>query len=194
MAAFVLGNGISRREVNVDDLMTQGTVYGCNALYRTCSPHVLVATDQQISKDIQESGYAKNNRFHTRRPLPNLGALTVPKEYFGFSSGPVAVALAAQDSHDPIYLIGFDMGPDPQGRFNNIYAGTEFYKPQNSTPTFTGNWVRQLQRIMVDHSRQSFVRICGDTTAEIPELLNITNLVHLGMQEFLTSINNTKET
>jgi len=31
---FVLGNGESRKNVNLDDLKSVGPVYGCNALYR----------------------------------------------------------------------------------------------------------------------------------------------------------------
>jgi len=194
MAAFVLGNGVSRRCVDVANLARQGAVYGCNALYRTHTPSVLVATDQHIAREIQESGYARLHRFYTRRPLAKLGALTVPREYFGFSSGPIAVALAAQDNHDPVYLIGFDMGPDQQGQFNNIYAGTEFYKPINSSPTFVGNWVRQIQRVLADHPVQTFVRVQGDTTADIAELQNIRNLQHINLAEFLARINTVEET
>lgn len=189
MTAFVLGNGISRKDIDPAELAKHGDVYGCNALYRTYSPTVLVATDQHIARQIQESGYSQNHRFYTRRPLKGLAALSVPKEYFGFSSGPTAVALAAKDQHDPIYLLGFDMGPDQQGNFNNLYVGTEFYKANGSTPTYTGNWVKQLIRIMGDAANQRFVRVYGATTAKISELDRAKNLKHLDMVQFLTSIN-----
>lgn len=194
MTAFVLGNGISRLSVDVEKLQSQGDVYGCNALYRTHRPTALIATDQHIAREIQESGYSKINRFYTRRPLPKLGANTVPREYFGFSSGPIAVAIAARDGHDPIYLIGFDMGPTISGRFNNVYAGTQFYKAENSDPTFTGNWVRQMQRVLGDHVKQRFVRVMGETTADLPELASIRNLETVPMSEFLASINTREET
>jgi hypothetical protein len=193
MTAFVLGNGVSRLEVPIDTLKKLGDVYGCNALYRTHVPTALVATDQHIAREIQESGYSKHNRFYTRRPLPKLGAHAVPREYFGYSSGPIACAVAARDSHDPIFLIGFDMGPTDQGKFNNIYAGTQFYKPQNSEPTFTGNWVRQLQRILTDHTKQQFVRVMGSTTAQINELDAVKNLLSMPMHDFLASINTREE-
>lgn len=193
MTAFVLGNGVSRLEVPIDTLKKLGDVYGCNALYRTHVPTALVATDQHIAREIQESGYSKHNRFYTRRPLPKLGAHAVPREYFGYSSGPIACAVAARDSHDPIFLIGFDMGPTDQGKFNNIYAGTQFYKPQNSEPTFTGNWVRQLQRILTDHTKQQFVRVMGSTTAQITELDAVKNLLSMPMHDFLASINTCEE-
>lgn len=192
MAAFVLGNGVSREAVDVNGLLALGPVYGCNAIYRTHQVTVLVATDQPIARAIQDSGYPKNNRFYTRRPIPGLGAIPVPKEYFGYSSGPIATALAAQDRNRRIYLLGFDMGPN-QDRFNNVYAGTEFYKPVGAVPTYTGNWVRQIQRVIKDHPNIEFMRVCGATTAGIPELENISNLAHLDLATFLERINNRKD-
>lgn len=193
MAVFVLGNGRSRECVDIDRLQKLAPVYGCNALYRTHAPTVLVATDQHIARTIQDSGYARQHRFYTRRPLPKSGAQPVPRQYFGFSSGPMAVALAAEDRHDPIYLIGFDLGADSTGRFNNVYAGTEFYKALDSEPTFTGNWVRQLHRVITDHPQQQFKRVRGAVTADIAELATLVNLTHLDMTEFLASINNAKD-
>jgi hypothetical protein len=185
MAAFVLGNGISRRHIEVDTLLKLGTVYGCNALYRTHTPHVLVATDQPISTQIQESGYSARNKFYTRRPINSLGAHRVPQPYFGFSSGPIATGIAAGDGHKTIYLLGFDMGPAANGLFNNVYADTEFYKQTLAKPTFTGNWVKQLISVTKDFPNQQFVRVCGDTTAVIPDLQALANMKSMPIAEFV---------
>ena len=187
--AFVLGNGISRLDIPLAVMQQQGTVYGCNALYRDFVPDVLVSTDRAIATHIQESGYAKIHRFHTRRPLPDSGARPVPSQYFGYSSGPIAVSLAAQDNHSLIYLVGFDMGPTADNKFNNIYAGTEFYKATGATPTFTGNWIKQITRVLEDYPRVQFVRLCGTTTARIAELDKISNLKHQDIAKFLHRIN-----
>lgn len=191
--AFVLGNGISRKSVDLTVLKEHGTVYGCNAVYREFVPDVLVATDKPISTQIQETGYSCKNRFYTRRPIEGLGAWTVPKEYFGYSSGPLATSIAALDGNRRIYLLGFDMGPTADQKFNNLYAGTEFYKTPESSPTFTGNWVRQLSRIITDYKRTRFFRICGPTTARISELEALNNLEHQDLAQFLDRINNKKD-
>lgn len=193
MTAFVLGNGVSRNAIDIDQLMRQGLVYGCNALYRSHTPNVLVATDAPIARVIQDHGYCKNYRFYTRRPLPGSGALTIPKHLFGYSSGPVAAGLAAQDGSDPIFLIGFDLGAGQDGRFNNIYAGTEFYKNQGAPATYTGNWSRQLAKIMREHTNQQFIRVFGDTTAHIAEFDGIANLRVTSIRDFLAFINTGKE-
>ena len=191
--AFVLGNGVSRCNVSIAAMADCGAVYGCNALYREHAPDVLVATDRPIAEHIQHSGYSAQHRFYTRRPLPGLGALTVPAAYFGYSSGPIAVAIAAQDQHSRVYLVGFDLGPTEQNSFNNVYAGTDFYKPCGALPTFAGNWVKQLVRIAKDHATTQFVRVCGATTARMAELESVPNLDHVELSTFVDRINNKKD-
>jgi hypothetical protein len=191
--AFVLGNGISRQGIDLEQLKKIGTVYGCNALYREFTPDVLVATDRPISAEIQETGYAKTNKFYTRRPFPDSGALTVPKEYYGYSSGPNALGIAALDGHVHIYLLGFDLGPTTDQRFNNIYANTKFYKTSAQPPTFTGNWVKQIVKIAQDFSKTNFIRLTGPTTARIADLELVKNLSHQDLALFVDRINNKKD-
>jgi len=193
MTAFVLGNGVSRADIDVNALQVAGSVYGCNALYRTHAVTALVATDRPIAEEIQRSGYAQRHRFYTRRPLPDSGAQRVPEQYFGYSSGPIATALAAQDGHPEIYLLGFDMGPGQDGRFNNMYADTQFYKKLGSQPTYTGNWIRQMMRVIRDHSNQIFVRVHGPTTQEIPEFERLLNCRRDTLDEFRLALNTPKE-
>jgi hypothetical protein len=192
-AAFVLGNGRSRLAANLHDLRPRGMIYGCNALYREFAPDVLVSTDRPISERIQQEGYALANRMYTRKPMAGRGALVVPQDYYGFSSGPIAVAQAALDGNCVIYMLGFDLGPLPSNGFNNVYADTEFYKKSSAKPTFTGNWIRQLSQIMKKFPNTRFVRVTGDTTATITEFANVHNHCSMAMVEFLDRINNLKD-
>lgn len=187
--AFVIGNGISRNGLELDKLKTHGAIYGCNALYRDFTPDVLVATDKPIAEHIESTGYPLSNKFYTRRPTLSSGALTVPKPYYGFSSGPIAVALAAQEQYRKIYLVGFDMGPTADNKFNNLYADSEFYKTTGSFPTYTGNWVKQIQKVCGDFPETKFVRVVGKTTARLTELDGIKNMVHLPIQQFIQQLN-----
>ena len=183
-AAFVLGNGVSRQAVDLTQLKTLGTTYGCNAIFREFVPDVLISTDTPISERIQSEGYSQQHVHYTRKPLSDSGARRIAQKYFGYSSGPVAVGQAALDGAVAIYLVGFDMGPTRNGRFNNCYADTEFYKKSSANPTFTGNWVSQLKIIARDFPKVSFFRITGDTTAEIRDLLGVANLAHMTMADF----------
>jgi hypothetical protein len=191
--AFVLGNGISRQCIDPAVLTQAGTIYGCNALYRTFAPDVLVSTDTAISEAIQHSGYSQTNVHYTRKPIPGLGSLKIPQDYYGYSSGPAAAALAAEAAHSRIYLLGFDMGPDQTGKFNNLYADTEFYKKSSAAATYTGNWIRQIVSIAEKFTNVTFIRIVGDTTAVIDQFNTIANIQHMPLKDLADRINNTKD-
>jgi len=191
--AFCLANGISRQTLDLAWLHHYGKIYGCNSLYKDFEPDVLVATDAPISGRIQDSGYSQRRVFYTRRCHPNSGARQIPKKYYGNSSGPVAAALAALDGHSRVFLLGYDLGPDNSGQFNNVYAGTEFYKARGTPPTFTGNWIKQLSTAIKDFPDVKWIRVYGETTMKHQELDILPNLEHLEMSAFLARINKQKE-
>lgn len=188
--AFVLGNGLSRTEIDLCLLKQVGKIYGCNALYREFEPDVLVATDRPIAEKIQESGYSLKNTFYTRKPVAGKGAIRIPQKYWAYSSGPVALAIAAEHQYTNIYLLGFDLGPTADNKFNNVYADTEFYKTSQSVPTYTRNWVQQIVNTVNEFSEIQFVRVCGETTAKISEFDGLRNLEQLSVTEFLKQLNN----
>ena len=122
---------------------------------------------------------------YTRNPQPGLGAKPIPQPYFGYSSGPIALALAADADHTVMYIVGFDMGPNQNGKFNNVYADTEFYKKSSAAPTYTGNWARQMTTIMRNYPYKNFIRIIGSTTAQVQEFSNVPNLISMTVLDFL---------
>jgi hypothetical protein len=187
--AFVLGNGKSRLQVNLNELKTHGKIYGCNALYRDFTPDVLVSTDRPMATEIEKSGYPLHNEFWTRNPTPNNFAKKIDIN-FGYSSGPIAVSLAARNEHRPIYLLGFDLIGD-SGKINNVYAGTSNYRPLNEKETYWGNWLNQIHTIMKDQfPRSKFIR-CVDKEGFSPqEWKMLHNYSEITYEEFLHSINN----
>ena len=58
---FLIGNGESRKDFDLEQLRPHGRIYGCNALYRDFTPDVLCAVDYGISHEIYQSGYTKEN-------------------------------------------------------------------------------------------------------------------------------------
>jgi len=63
---FCLGNGESRKGLDLNKLKPHGKIYGCNALYRDFTPDVLVGVDQGIMHEIYHSGYCHNNECYFR--------------------------------------------------------------------------------------------------------------------------------
>jgi len=186
MIAFVLGNGKSRLAVDLNQLKTHGQVYGCNALYKEFTPDVLVATDPGISEEIQRSGYALANKFYTRKPLSESGANQI-REFYGYSSGPVALSLACKDKNHKIFMLGFDLN-SVDGKFNNVYAGQQWYKEANAEPTYYGNWVKQIAEIANNYPVQ-IVRVTENSYVD-PKEWQMIRKVSITM--FLDAINNNK--
>lgn len=183
--AFVLGNGKSRLAVDLNSLRPYGKIYGCNALYRDFVPDVLVATDPEISTAIMESGYAKENVFYTRKPIDGSGARKIVKNY-GFSSGPIVLGLALDDNPEKLFILGFDLDSKDQ-RFNNVYAGTDFYKPIGSKETHYGNWINQVADLTKGRSNR-IVRVNENNL--VPDKWK--HIRHVNLRDFLDAINNSK--
>ena len=74
MNVFLIGNGESRKELDLNKLKLKGKVYGCNALYRDFTPDVLISVDHGIMHEIYHSGYAYKNEtwFRDWNKLPGM--------------------------------------------------------------------------------------------------------------------------
>ena len=186
--AFILGNGKSRLTVDLTKLSPLGATYGCNWLCKTFTPDCLVSTDRPIADSIQQSGYAQKHRFHTRKPIVDLGGKHLTNDYKGFSSGPNAAALACIDGHSDIYLIGMDLGTT-NGMFNNVYVDTQFYKKELDPPTYAGNWINQLVKLTEDYPNRQFYRVEGVESAFVKQFNKIANMRILSMDKFLEMVN-----
>lgn len=68
-----LGNGESRKGLNLDKLITKYTIYGCNGLYREFTPDIMFCNDGGMTREIQKSGYAKKHEVRTRRETGRVG-------------------------------------------------------------------------------------------------------------------------
>lgn len=186
--AFVLGNGRSRLNYPLHELKTHGKIYGCNALYRDFTPDVLVATDKHMADEIEKTEYPKYNEFWTRNPT-NVCSRKIDVNY-GYSSGPIAVTLAARNEHKKIYLIGFDL-IGIKGQINNVYAGTPNYRPAHDKETYWGNWDNQLFSIMKDQFHQTrFIRVKHEDTYTPENWKKLPNYKEQEFQDFLRCINN----
>ena len=106
MKSFIIGNGKSRKDFDLDALSFYGKTYGCNALYRDWSPDVLIAHDQEMVDEIVESDY--NNKHICILGEPKEGDLC----YKWFAGTHAIYETCTVDKPDEVYLIGFDFDTD----------------------------------------------------------------------------------
>tara|TARA_B100000085_G_scaffold285242_1_gene320606 strand:- start:5134 stop:5721 length:588 start_codon:yes stop_codon:yes gene_type:complete len=188
--AFILGNGITRLEIDCAGLLDYGTVYGCNRIYEEFAPNVLVSTDAGMAQEIQQSGYSASNIHYTRshHKIRNSGAHVLPKDIHGYSSGPAALALAAQSEANYLFLIGMDL-KGVNNKINNIYAGTQHYKPKNADAMYFGNWVDQLNRIIQQTQNKRFMQVNPLNNFTDDSLRKNSNFETMSLDEFKRMIN-----
>ena len=190
MTAFVIGNGLSRKGIDLNKL--DGTTYGCNWLYTEFRPDVLVATDYSISIHIQNSPYPKYNTFYTRKAYAKSGALQLRSQFKNWASGPNAVQLAVYDKHDTIVLLGFDFGGTEN--FNNVYAGTQFYKESKSISTYSGSWKHQISKVISMNDSVNFKIVTGlETCHSVNKFNQYKNATIITTDEFCKEYQDNKD-
>jgi len=185
--AFVIGNGLSRKPINVEELSLIGKTYGCNALYRTFSPDYLVAVDVKMILEINKSGYQHKNEVWTNpnKSYVGLKNLNFFQPSKGWSSGPTALWLASQHEYDTIFILGFDYRGVNDGKsFNNIYADSANYKKSTDSATFFGNWLRQTTTVLKEKPNTKFYRVIASDNYIPPELNKFDNLEHILVEDF----------
>ena len=195
--AFVLGNGESRRGIDINDLKQKGSVYACNGVYRTHQPHWLVAVDPKMMLEIAESDYVVHNKVYSNfnsqyNKVPKLlDHVTWSKPSLGWSSGPTALRLACDHGFKEIYILGFDYQGHSEAsnknrfRFNNVFKDTRNYKKGNDEATFYGNWMNQTKKCLDEYKHIKFHRVIPTGWFKPKDIDWKENIDHPTTEEFL---------
>ena len=146
--AYIIGNGPSRKNFNLEKLRATGQTYGCNALYRDFLPDFIFSVDTKMTvkmcedhvgeKTIHYAPSLEVNRSYSKNMLH-----LIPNNPH-WISGNVAFWTACVHGHKNIYLIGFDFREYGKGELNNIYQDTENYGPRPGDSIFEG-WLKQFR-------------------------------------------------
>jgi hypothetical protein len=128
--AFIIGNGTSRKDFNLENLRGAGTIFGCNALYRQFVPDYIVSIDEGIIKEIRESSFSKE-----RFIVPPMEEQWEPAECNPYrprsNAGINAMREAIKMGHNVLICFGFDfMLQDATQSVSNMYDGTKNYGPE----------------------------------------------------------------
>ena len=195
--AFVLGNGESRRGIDINDLKQKGSVYACNGVYRTHQPHWLVAVDPKMMLEIAESDYVVHNKVYSNfnsqynKVSKLMDHVTWSKPSLGWSSGPTALRLACDHGFKEIYILGFDYQGHSEAsnknrfRFNNVFKDTRNYKKGNDEATFYGNWMNQTKKCLDEYKHIRFHRVIPTGWFKPKDIDWKENIDHPTTEEFL---------
>lgn len=125
--AFIVGNGKSREQVDLSSLRPFGTIYGCNALYRTFEPDFLIAIDPMMIKEIKKSNFPKEKFI-----VPPSAEHYEPAECNRYqprsNAGMNAILEAIKHGKKDLLCFGFDfIWTDKNKSISNIFDGSPNY-------------------------------------------------------------------
>jgi len=164
--AIVIGNGESRKDLDLTRINRLHTIIGCNALHRDIEVDHLVCVDIKMAVEALNNTSIKNTKIYTRTRWVKEGLLSVPKlPYSGslrldqeehWGSGPYALLLACNLKFNEIVLIGFDLYGCGD-RINNIYKNSINYKGNLSPAVDHSYWVYQIAKIFEHFPNIKFI-------------------------------------
>lgn len=156
--AFIIGNGPSRKDFDLNLLKDKGTTFGCNAVYRDFKTDYLVAIDPDLITEIHGSDYPPH-----RFIVPQEWEQYEPAEFNPVktrsNAGMNAMSEAIKKGHSTLYCLGFDfLVVDPAISLGNIYDGTPGYgKEVRATERDNEGRTRYLQWFVRKHRSVSFI-------------------------------------
>ena len=184
MKSLVIGNGESRKHINLKNFSKDHTLIGCNAIHRDLEVDHLVCCDRRMVEEAVHSPntintkiYArhdwfkyyrkiqKDKRIHQVPQLPYKGNLKQDHPVH-WGSGTYAVLLAATLSND-VSLVGFDLYPINE-KVNNVYKNTTNYSKSQSNPVDYSFWEYQIGKVFKSFSEVNFI-VYNDANWQMPK-------------------------
>lgn len=136
--AFIIGNGKSRENFDLEQLRPHGHIYGCNALYRNFAPDYLIAIDDPIAEEIKEAIHNEDFPDQTKFIHPVMEEQFEDPQYNPFSrnrsnAGMNAMIEAIRHGKTLLICLGLDFILNDKLTTGNMYDGTNAYGPETRT-------------------------------------------------------------
>lgn len=177
----VIGNGISRKNIDLWQLKKHYIVYGCNAIYREYQPDILFCVDDRMCNELHVSGYSKVHTVITpnKYSCPSATHIKINSNWKKWNCGALACLYAATQEPKTIYLIGFDIGGE-EG-YRNMYEGSIHYSSRGTERHFTVESITKKQLLWTFHSFSDiqFRRIGGVGIQEFDRCRNYKRIEKL---------------
>jgi len=186
-AACVIGNGPSRKLLDLYDIHRCMTTYGCNALYRDFIPHYLISMDIFMVREILGNNIHYKTKFYTQHTnhIDDMARDGHPINFVWgqretLDSGNTALRIALKNNHDIVYMIGFDYMVDND--IPNIYTDSPNYYKSNQYPapeSQNTRWRGRLSSILKEFNKIKVVRVTTN-----PINLKHDNFLEITINEF----------
>ena len=159
--ALVIGNGESRRSIDLEDYRKDHILVGCNAIHRDLEVDHLICCDKRMAEEAARSTdiptiYTRSDwithfksTYRNVEQLPELPYIGTLKQDqpINWGSGVYALLLATTLPVDTITVIGFDLYPT-NTTVNNLYKDTVNYAKSSSKPVDYSYWIYQTAKLI----------------------------------------------
>ena len=186
----MIGNGPSRKELDLHCINATMHTYGCNVLYRDFMPNYLISMDWPIVLEILENDIHHRTNFYTQDNANFNHVSSEKKERINWlknmarrlDSGNSALEVALDHEYEIIYMIGFDYNTDD--KLPNVYHGTKNYARNSTVPaaeSMAREWQQRLRNLIKQYPDTQIIRVNGSNTA-----MNIdaTNYSEITIEQF----------
>ena len=184
--AFIIGNGPTRLDVNLHDLVGKGKIYGCNALYRDFDQFdYLIVIDEQFKKLI-EAGGKEGVVEGTKLILPPDEECVEETTGRRSNAGMNAMREAIRHGATKLFCLGFDfIIKDEVANTDNVYKGTDGYgKETHATYEDSKHRVNYLHWFMNQNKDVRFTFIVPDPIEIFNIGLNTDNVFGMTINNF----------
>jgi hypothetical protein len=189
--AIIVGNGKSRKEIDLNQLVGQGEIYGCNALYRDFNGwDYLVAIDDRMIAEITKAAESPDSNIS--------GDIIFPPEEERYevttgrrsNSGMNAMLEAIRRNNNVLYCIGFDFILNGEDSVDNIYLDTEGYEAHTQQGLQQANYnrVKYLEWFATQFPEVKFIFVIPQGSQT--KVINAPNVYGQFMNTFLDKIKN----
>ena len=163
--AVVIGNGESRRSIDIQSLTGKILLVGCNALHRDAVVNHLICCDDRMVREAVENPNTSSTFIHVRehsyqwfrkvQKRKNIILLpSIPEQEHNridqprnWGSGTYALLVASQQIDiKKIYLLGFDLYGNDR-LVNNLYKNTNNYSSGGSHAIDPSYWIWQTAKV-----------------------------------------------
>ena len=182
MIAFIIGNGVSRKPIDLHQLKNEGTIFGCNALYRDFPDYdYLISIDNEIIDEVTVE--AKDERLiippeAERWELNGSGKRS--------NAGMNAMLEAIRRNHKKLYCLGFDFLVRGDISTDNIYKNSFAYGPlTHASQSDNFNRTKYLEWFAGQNKTTSFTFVLPSNTKYYS--LNAPNITGITVEKFIES-------
>jgi hypothetical protein len=171
--AFIIGNGESRRNFDLNHIKGVAPIFGCNALYRDFSPDWLVAVDLGMVDEISSSDFPVEYTLFPRSKAEEYEPAEMHpgrNRYPRNNSGMYSMQRAIEKKHNILICLGFDfLINDSYLSCTNLFAGTKNYGAETHA-NFEDNAgrIRYLEWLASKNEDVIFIFVLEDLFPKVP--------------------------